>query len=237
MSPLAHADLVSLLQNRKLDVTLTTVRPWLADAPEQTVPTGIATLDASLGGGVPRGHLSSIAGPPSSGRTSLLVQMLAGVTAEGELAALIDARDSFDPQSATAFGLEVSRLLWIRGGPVTAAESHLAMFERQLDRAVKACSLVLQSGGFGLVVLDLADVPDRLVRALPFTTWLRLARMVEGRRTACVVLGERPIARSPGGVSIALDGRTAHWSGESEHARLFRGLQLQPRLTHARRAS
>jgi len=237
MPPLARADLESLLQTRKLDVTLTTARPWLADAPGETLPTGIVTLDASLGGGVPRGHLSSIAGPPSSGRTSLLVQMLAGVTTEGELAALIDTRDGFDPGSAAAFGLELSRLLWVRGGPMTAAGSHQATIERQLDRAVKACTLVLQAGGFGMVALDLADVPDRLVRALPFTTWLRLARMVEGRRTACVVIGERPIARSPGGVSIALDGKTARWSGESERARLFRGLQLQSRLVHARRAS
>jgi len=126
-----------------------------------------------------------------------------------ELAALVDTRDTFDPESAARLGLDLSRLLWVRGGPVTSADSREATIERQVDRAVKALTLILQAGGFGLVALDLADVPDRAVRALPFTTWLRLARLVEGSRTACVLVGTRPIARSPGGATIALEAGVA----------------------------
>ena len=236
MASLARADLESLLRARKLDGTLTSARPWLAAPGAPPVATGLAALDAQLGGGVPRGHVSSLAGPPSSGRRSLLVQLLAGVTAEGELAALIDARDTFDPASAAASGLDPSRLLWVRGGPVTSADSRQATLERQVDRALKAAALVLQAGGFGVVALDLADVPDRLLRAYPFTTWLRLARLVEGSRTACVLIAERPLAPSAGGVTLTLAaGGASRWSGAGGRARLFRGLVLQPRVVQARR--
>ena len=239
MATLARAELESLLRTRKLDGTLTSTRPWVEAPAGETVPTGLDALDARLGGGVPRGHLSSIAGPPSSGRSSLLVRLLVRVAGEGELAALVDTRDTFDPESAARSGLDLSRLLWIRGGPVTSADSRQATIERQVDRAVKALALVLQAGGFGLAALDLADVPDRVVRALPFTTWLRLARLVEGSRTVCVLVGARPIARSPGGATIALEagGATSRWTGASDRARVFDGLLLAPRVVQAKRAS
>lgn len=238
MATFARAHLESLLRTRKLDGTLTTAQPW-KDAPAgEAVLTGLDALDARLGGGVPRGQLSSLAGPPSSGRTSVLVRLLGAVAAGGELAALVDTRDTFDPASAAGSGLDVSRLLWIRGGPVTSADSRQSTLERQVDRAVKALTLVLQAGEFGLVALDVADVPDPLLRALPFTTWLRLARIVEGSRTACLVVGARPVARSPGGVTIALDaGGAVSWSGASDRARVFDGLSVQPRVVQARRAS
>src|SRR5262245_30395705 len=101
---LARADLESLLRARQLDRTLT---PAVPDAPDSAhnpnraddsvvVPTGIAPLDARLGGGFPRGQLSEIVGPRSAGRTSLVLQMLAAATARGELVALVDALDMFD---------------------------------------------------------------------------------------------------------------------------------------------
>ncbi len=233
MGQLARADLESLLRTRKLDVTLTSARPLAGAArPEDAVATGIAPLDRRLGGGVPRGQMSSIAGPASSGRTSLLCSLLASTMAGGELAALIDTRDTFDPESAAATGVTLSQLLWVRGGPVSSADSLASTVERQVDRALKALTLVLQAGGFGLVALDLADVPPHVVRRLPFTTWLRLARIVEGGRTACVLVGGQPIARSPRGVVMALEaGRmVSRWSGEHDRARIFRGLELQPRV-------
>src|SRR6266851_1994255 len=65
------------------------------------VPTGIPEIDSSVGG-LPRGALTEICGPPCSGRTSLLLSALASRTAEGEVCALVDARDSFDPAGAAA---------------------------------------------------------------------------------------------------------------------------------------
>ena len=76
---------------------------------------------------------------------------------------------------------------------------------RVLNRALKALGLVLHAGNFGVVSLDLADVPIRVLRHVPFTTWMRLSRAVEGSRTACVLLGAEPIARSSAGLN------DAHW--------------------------
>jgi hypothetical protein len=66
---------------------------------------------------------------------------------------------------------------------------------------------VLGAGGFGLVVLDLGEVPRRMLAALPFTTWLRLQRLIAGSDTACVVMAEMPLARSAGGATVRLEPR------------------------------
>ena len=70
---------------------------------------------------------------------------------------------------------------------------------RVVDRALKALNLVLQAGGFGVVAIDLADVPLVTLKRLPFTTWMRVQRIVEGSDTACVLVAPEPLARSAGG--------------------------------------
>jgi RecA/RadA recombinase len=119
----ARADrnaLVSALRVRRLDRTLTTALPAVDARDEQAFgSTGVPVLDSRLGGGLPRGHLSEIVGPRSSGRTSLLLQVIASATARGELVALVDALDMLDPASAAASGIALDRLLWIRGHVVT----------------------------------------------------------------------------------------------------------------------
>src|SRR5512145_300840 len=108
----ARAVLESLLRERKLDVTLTSERLW--SDPEDAAATGIAQLDAALRGGLRRGHLSEIVGARSSGRTTVLCAMLAAATARGEVAAVIDTNDRFDPSSAAEAGVDLSRVLWVR---------------------------------------------------------------------------------------------------------------------------
>ncbi|MFB3815568.1 MAG: hypothetical protein ACE14L_15800 [Terriglobales bacterium] len=78
-----------------------------------TVSCGIAQVDA-LTGGLPRGGLTEICGPASSGRTSLLLAVLAETTRRQELCALVDATDSFDPHAAASAGVDLDRLLWVR---------------------------------------------------------------------------------------------------------------------------
>src|SRR5258708_18578433 len=113
---LARADLESLLRVRQLDRTLTTAIPQADPRDEHALAaSGINALDARLGGGFPRGQLSELVGPRSSGRTSLLLQMMAAATARGELVALVDALDMFDVQSAASAGADLAPLLWIRG--------------------------------------------------------------------------------------------------------------------------
>src|SRR5436305_12439310 len=116
MALVARADLETLLRARKLDRTLTTALPPLDPHDEAAIaPTGITALDARLGGGFPRGQLSELVGPRSSGRTSVLLQMIAAATARGELAALVDAGDRFDVASAAAAGIDLEQPLWVRG--------------------------------------------------------------------------------------------------------------------------
>src|SRR5499433_3119413 len=79
----------------------------------ESVPTGIAALDA-LTGGLPRGAITEIFGPPSSGRTSAMVSILTEAIACDEVCALVDGNDTFDPKSAAAAGLELNQLLWVR---------------------------------------------------------------------------------------------------------------------------
>src|SRR5580658_3818020 len=76
----------------------------------------VSTLGELLGG-IPRGTLTEISGPGSSGRTSLLCGLLAAATAGDEFCALIDASDAFDPVSAAeGAGVRLSQLLWVRCG-------------------------------------------------------------------------------------------------------------------------
>src|SRR5437660_11839396 len=109
----ARAHLESLLRAKHLDRTLTSSLPPLDDA--AMAATGLLALDASLGGGFPRGQLSELVGPRSSGRTSLLLRTLAAATARGELVALVDALDRLDVASADAARIDRERLLRVRG--------------------------------------------------------------------------------------------------------------------------
>src|SRR5438477_5440431 len=202
---LARADLESLLRARQLDRTLTTSLPALDPRDEAAVaPSGVASLDARLGGGFPRGQLSEIVGPRSSGRTSLLLQLVADATARGELVAMIDALDTLDVESAAAAGVDLARLLWVRGHVVCNPGLCGDLNQRALEQAIRAFTLVLQAGNFGLVVLDVAEAPAQALRRLPFTTWMRLQRTVEGSQTAAMLVGNQPMARSSAGLTLQL---------------------------------
>src|SRR5438034_4453731 len=93
------------------------VRP----APEM-VSIGIRELD-SLTGGLPRGCLTEICGPASSGRTSVLLAALAAATRREEVCALVDTTDALDAVSAAAAGVILEKLLWVRCGKGRALTS------------------------------------------------------------------------------------------------------------------
>src|SRR5512132_4275662 len=111
MANQALARLESALRDRKLDRTLTTALPNWPRRDESALATDVAALDACLHGGLPRGQLSEIVGPASSGRTTLALQTIAATTERGELAALVDTFDRLDVASAIAVGIDMERLL------------------------------------------------------------------------------------------------------------------------------
>ncbi len=242
MPTLARADLESLLRARQLDRTLTTTLAPLDPYDEYAVaPAGVAALDASLGGGFPRGQLCELIGPQSSGRTSLFLQILAAATGRGELVALVDALDTLDIASASAAGIDLDRLLWVRGHVVPNPGMCRDVNPRAVEQAVKALMLILQAGNFGCVVLDVAEAPGETIRRLPFTTWLRLQRVLEGSATACILVGTEPMARSSAGLSVrfeSVEGTRKKAEGKGQRAegtgRMFKGLHLELHVISAR---
>jgi recombination protein RecA len=220
MPAMARAALESLLRTRKLDVTLTGAAAWRDQAADRLAPTGMAALDSTLGGGLRRGHLSEIVGARSSGRTTLVLHACAAATARGELVAFVDLHDRLDPVSAAAAGVDLSRLLWVRDSG-------------NASRAIKAMNLILQAGDFGIVALDIADARPPVLREFPLTTWMRLSRIIEGSQTVALIVAGQHIARSPGGVTIAIDTPAAtagRWIGTADRARLLNGIDSRPRV-------
>ena len=231
--------LESLLQAKQLDRTVT--RSWETDVAR--MPTGVAALDASLGGGWRRGEVSEILGCRSSGRTGVLISTLAAATSRGEVVGLVDAFDRFDPVTAAAAGLDLDRVLWVRGASLisgmnwtgrTHPFAKLRLIEEGISRAVRALDLIIRAGGFGVAALDLAGVPARALNALPYTTWMRLAHANEGQPTVCLLVGESSMGRSARGTSIELEA-SGRWMGSSRQSRRFAGFDVRARIAQAQR--
>jgi hypothetical protein len=215
--------LQDLLKSRKLQEDA----PPLAgeDRRLAALPTGADAIDGLLRGGLPRGQLSEVHGPASSGRTALALGVVARCTARGALVAWVDPADALEPASAAEAGVALDHLLWLRG------EAHGA--PRVLMHAVSAMSTLIGSGLFEVVVLDLATVPAVQLRRLPGTTWLRLQRLLEDAPGAALLVADAHVATGPRGVSLALTPRGARWSGGSGPGRLLEGLSAEARTTHA----
>ncbi len=238
------------------------------------VSSGVPAIDA-LTGGLPRGCLTEICGPASSGRTTLLLAALAAATRRGEFCVVVDASDALDPQSAAAAGVQLDRLLWVRCGedapqknsspqshpstplkagfatekpetqthenqkpgcPISRApfarevgtssaretgitsqhvfdfdnlgtrgtsskenawkENVLQQSDHRLEQVLRATDLLLESGGFGLIVLDLGDLPPQSARRIPLTTWFRYRRAIEHTPTILLTIEQQAIAGS-----------------------------------------
>src|SRR6266436_7892083 len=165
----------------------------------ELLPTGIPAFDTALGG-IPRGAVTDIFGPASSGRTSLLLALMAQATAREEYCAVVDASDAFDPTSAATAGVALERLLWIRTGG-------------NAEHALKATDLLLQAGGFGIVAMDLGDTAPETARRISLASWYRLRRAVENTPTALVVIERAPHARACAILALECTRTRVQWSG------------------------
>jgi hypothetical protein len=282
----------SKIGNRQSAIPLSPAsRLEIRPAPEMA-SSGIPALDV-LTGGLPRGCLTEICGPASSGRTSVLVAALAATTRRGEYCALIDAGDALDPYSLAAAGVDLDRLLWVRcneesplrhrgtkeeylqknGCPTSRAplarevgsfsqdvlnfdSGKSRVSERRLEQVLRTTDLLLESGGFGLIILDLADVPPQTARRIPLTTWFRFRRAVEHKPTILLAIEQQPIAGSCSSLLLQLGVLSTQYSVPSSnqnllnhtadaeqdtaqnlqpaHARLLAGLGINVELIRAR---
>jgi hypothetical protein len=175
----------------------------------EQLPTGIPAIDKLTDGGIPRGTLTEICGTESTGRTALVFALLGQATQRGECCAWIDTAGAFDPMSAAEAGVDLDRVLWVNCGG-------------NAQHALKSTDLLIQAGGFGLVVLDMADTADAIARRIPLASWFRLRHAAE-RTGAALVAVERQInARSCSTLQIEMRLKKPLWIGQ-----LLRGMMAQ----------
>lgn len=186
------------------------VLQWQVRPAPELVRTGVSEVDSATGG-LPRGTLTEIFGPASSGRTSLLTSIFAAATERQEICALVDAEDAFNPASAAAAGVHLERLLWIRCG-------------HNAEHALKAADLLVQGGGFGLVAMDLGDTPPQMARRISLTSWFRLRRAVENTPTVLVAVAQQSNAKTCASLMLECTRERVMWSGGTP---LLRGMQVR----------
>jgi hypothetical protein len=221
------------------------------------VSSGVREIDA-LTGGLPRGCLTEICGPASSGRTSVLLAALAAATERQEVCALVDISDAFNPHSAAAAGVYFKRLLWVRcGGTKQKAgslrrhriteekteknENPRRQIEKPVEQALQVTDLLLRSGGFGLVIIDLGNTPVKMARRIPLASWFRFQRAVEHTATVLFVISQIPCAQTCASLLLKVSGKrlsavSSQLSAETPpaHAQLLHGLQVQGELLRSR---
>lgn len=278
----------SAIENAIVPASRLEIRP----APEMA-SSGIPALDALIGG-LPRGCLTELCGPASSGRTTVLLATLAAATRRGEYCAFIDASDALDPHSVAAAGVDLDHMLWVRcnensfrkkdspqrhrgtegnnigKGMASAVPSksttdtalategqgvqrifqgrhykdtldsrNLNQSEHRLEQVLRATDLLLESGGFGLIILDLADLPPQAARRIPLTTWFRFRRAVEHKLTILLAIEQQPIAGSCSSLLLQLGVLSTQYSvlnqnQQPTHAQLLTGLEINVELARSR---
>lgn len=188
------------------------------------IPTGLARADAQLGGGLPRGAISEIVGPRSSGRTGLVLAAIAQVTQAHEVAAYVDATDCLDPRSAEGAGAVLERLLWVRCGSDGRGQRRPGACADGVDDAWQAANLVAAAGGFGIVAIDLGGLAERHLAAWQRKPWLRLRHAVERTPTALIVLSPQCLTGSVADTVLELRRESTVWDG------LLDGITVQARV-------
>jgi hypothetical protein len=167
--------------------------------------------------GLKRGAITEILGPASSGRTALLHALLAASTSAGEVSAIVDCNNAFDPASARDAGAGLERLLWVQ-------------CNGRLDHAMKAVDLILHGGGFGLVALDLCEIPLTVLQRIPLSYWHRFRLAVANTPSALVVVGNQANAKSCAVRQLELAPASAAWPGQKPFQRLSgRAIRLSSR--------
>jgi hypothetical protein len=147
---------------------------------------------------VQRGLVTELLG--TAGRTTLAQAEVAKATRRGEICALIDAANAWNPEVAAGQGADLQRILWVRcGGDV--------------QKAMQATDLVLRAGGFGLVWLDLEGIPAQALNRIPTSHWYRFRRAVENTETALLVLARQSCAGASAHRKLLCEVGEARWEG------------------------
>jgi hypothetical protein len=155
-----------------------------------------------------RGTVAEIAGGPSTGKTSLILSLLSKLTRAGEVCAVVDSSNSFDPCSAVISGVEIENLLWVRCGG-------------DLEKAFMSADYLVQAKGFGAVWLNLSGLPKRQLRAVPKTYWYRYRTRIKETPTMLLVTAEEPVTGSASQQAFTLSRQPAEWKGKGRFKLLW----------------
>ena len=197
----------------------------IKQAPE-LFPTGMAEVDAMLHGGVPRGCITEVSGAVSTGKTSFALSTLAAITQLGNACAWVDVNDALSPESAAAAGVDLRRLLWLR----MSAERKQKLTDKpwsRLEQALRSTDLLLQTGGFAAIVLDLSDVLPQHTMRIPLATWYRFQLAAEQARSSLVFLTQVPCAGSCANLALRCDATLPKPFSEHGETPLFEGQDYQ----------
>lgn len=262
-------------------------------------------MDALLEGGFPVGAITELSGSECSGRTSLALSFVAGITCAGSVAAWIDISDTLDPESAAAAGVDLDRLLWVRCGVAAAKQPRAAYrfalpekyfqgaptikglhgggcgghprgevkglaqavgvllhpeaiaprcaepqrkarpepqlfapssqpavpkkrlgksFSKpwpRIEQALRVADLLLQAGGFSVIVLDLGGITPEFASRVPLATWFRYRAAAERTQASLLLLTQHPCVKSSGDLLLRFDDGVA-CDGD---AKVFTGME------------
>jgi hypothetical protein len=152
-----------------------------------------------------------------------MLSVLAGISGKDEVAGLIDPGDAFDPASAAAFGVCLERLLWIRSGEM----------RRRIDPVLKIADLLVQGGGFGMIGVDLSDLPSPDLRRIPVSVWFRLQRAAYRTSTILLLLGREPVVKTTAALGLRMELAETEWSGRFP-GRFLSEVRPGARILHSR---
>src|SRR5215470_12783199 len=149
----SEAAKISAARQRDLEVAISTITKAYGDGSImrlgdahalkqiQVIPTGALAVDLALGvGGLPRGRVVEIFGPESSGKTTLMLHVIANAQKNGGLAAFIDAEHALDPAYAKRLGVNLDELL------VSQPDSG--------EEALTICETLARSNALDIIVID-----------------------------------------------------------------------------------
>ena len=157
-----------------------------------------------------RGTLTEMSG--GSGKTSLSLSLLAKLTRTGEICAVVDSTNSFDPCSAALSGVELENLLWVK-------------CDGDIERAFMAADYLVQAKGFGAVWLNLNCVPKQQLKFVPRTFWYRYRNRIKETPTLLLITADEPVAGSASQNTFVFSRERAVWSG-SGRFKLLRQFHL-----------
>ena len=157
-----------------------------------------------------RGSLVEVAG--GSGKTGLVLSLLSRLTQEGEICAVVDAANSFDPRSAVLGQVELENLLWVK-------------CNGDVEHAFMAADYLVQAKGFGAVWLNLNAVSRYQLKQVPRTFWYRYRTRIKETPTLLLVTASEPIAASASQNALVFSRDRVVWSG-SGRFKLLREFHL-----------